>query len=106
MIYEGRINCPSELCMWRHDLTGRISRYYKSERASNLTQSQSIIELAVRLAEKESLTLFLSDGISPPSDMAKLSKIFKIDALISNLFYKHKNISGREPQNALLQKES
>ena len=56
------------------------------------------------VTEKESLTLFLSDGISPPSDMAKLSKIFKIDALISNLFYKHKNISGREPQNTLLQK--
>ena len=31
--------------------------------------------------EKESLTLFLSDGISLPSDAAKLIKIFEIDAL-------------------------
>ena len=63
----------------------------KTERASNLTSSQCVIELAVRLAEKESLTLFLSDGISPPSDNAKLSNFFEIDALISNLFYKIKN---------------
>lgn len=62
----------------------------KTERASNLTSSKCVIELAVRLAEKESLTLFFSDGISPPSDSAKLSKIFEIDALISNLFYKSK----------------
>ena len=34
-------------------------RYDKTERASNLTLSQVVIELAVRLAEKESLTLFL-----------------------------------------------
>lgn len=53
----------------------------KTERASNLTLSQSVIELAIRLAEKESLTLFLSDGISPPSDAAKLTKIFGLDAL-------------------------
>lgn len=54
----------------------------KTERASNLTLSQSVIELAIRLAEKESLTLFLSDGISPPSDAAKLTKIFGLDALV------------------------
>lgn len=69
---EGRINCPSELSMLRYDGNGRISRYYKTERASNLTLSQSVIELAIRLAEKESLTLFFSNGISLPSDSAKI----------------------------------
>lgn len=67
--------------MPRYDNAGRTGRYYKTERASNLTQSQSVIELAIRLAEKESLTLFFSDGISPPSDAAKVSIIFEIDAL-------------------------
>ncbi len=70
------INCPSELRMWRYDSDSRISRYYKTKRASNLTLSQVVIELAVRLAEKESLTLFLSGGISPPPDIAKLAKYF------------------------------
>lgn len=67
--------------MRRYDVLGRTDRYYKTERASNLTQSQCVIELAVRLAEKESLTLFLSNGISPPSDNAKLQKISGLDAL-------------------------
>lgn len=64
----------------------------KTERASNLTPSQSV-DLNWRFVstEKESLTLFFSDGISPPSDSAKLSNFFEIDALISNLFYKSKN---------------
>lgn len=81
MIYEGRINCPSELSMLRYDGVGRTDRYYKTERASNLTLSQSVIELAIRLAEKESLTLFFSNGISLPLDNAKLQKIFGLDAL-------------------------
>ena len=81
MINEGRINCPSELSMLRYDGNGRISRYYKTERASNLTQSQCVIEVVVRIAEKESLTLFLSNGISLPSDSAKLQKISGLDAL-------------------------
>ncbi len=64
------------MCMWRYDGYSRISRYYKTERASNLTQSQVVIELAIRVTEKESLTLFLSGGISPPPDIAKLAKYF------------------------------
>lgn len=60
------------MSMLRYDGNGRISRYYKTERASNLTLSQSVIELAIRLAEKESLTLFFSNGISLPSDSAKI----------------------------------
>lgn len=60
----------------------------KTERAPNLTKSQSDIELAIRSTEKESLTLFLSDGISPPSDDTKIINFFEIDALKSNLFYK------------------
>lgn len=67
--------------MLRYDGNGRISRYYKTERASNLTLSQSVIELAIRLAEKESLTLFFSNGISLPSDSAKIKKISGLDAL-------------------------
>ena len=55
---------------------GRSTSVTKTERASNLTLSQSFVELAVRLAEKESLTLFFSDGISPPSVDAKVSKFF------------------------------
>ena len=82
--------------MRRYDITGRIGRYYKTERASNLTLSQSVFELAIRLAEKESLTLFFSNGISPPSDNAKLSKLFEIDALESNLFYKYKDFGRRK----------
>lgn len=38
-----------------------------TERASNLTSSQVGVELAVRLAEKESLTLFFTFGISLPT---------------------------------------
>ena len=53
----------------------------KTERASNLTLSQSVIELAIRLAEKESLTLFFSNGISLPLDNAKLQNLFGLDAL-------------------------
>lgn len=56
-------------------------RYYKTERASNLTQSQVVIELAIRATEKESLTLFFSNGISLPLDSAKLQKLFGLDAL-------------------------
>lgn len=67
--------------MRRYDGKGRISRYYKTERASNLTLSQVVIELAVRLAEKESLTLFFSNGISLPSDSAKLQKLSGLDVL-------------------------
>ncbi len=33
--------------------------------------SQSVVELAIRLAEKESLTLFLLNGISPPFELRK-----------------------------------
>jgi hypothetical protein len=51
---------------------GRSIDATKTERASNLTQSQSVIELAIRLAEKESLTLFLSNGMSLPSDTANV----------------------------------
>ncbi len=51
---------------------GRSIDATKTERASNLTQSQSVIELAIRLAEKESLTLFLSNGMSLPSDAANV----------------------------------
>ena len=94
MICKGRINCPSELSILRYDGIGRTGWYYKTERASNLTLSQSVIELAIRLAEKESLTLFLSDGISPPSDIAKIINFFRLDALKSNLFYKNKNFEG------------
>ena len=61
-------------------------RYDNAERASNLTLSQRVVELAIRLTEKESLTLFFSDGISHPSDSAKLSKNFDIDALIGQFF--------------------
>lgn len=74
---EGRINCPSGFVYVRirpqrpHDTVAT-----NSERASNLTFSQSFCELAIRLAEKESVTLFLSGGISPPPDRAKISKIF------------------------------
>lgn len=68
--------------MPRYDYGSRTSRYYKTERASNLTQSQSVIELAIRLAEKESLTLFFSNGISLPLDSTKLQKIFGLDALV------------------------
>ena len=71
--------------MLRYDGVGRTDRYYKTERASNLTLSQSVIELAIRLAEKESLTLFLSNGISPPSDNAKLQKISGLDALVEQI---------------------
>jgi hypothetical protein len=41
------------------------------------------------VTEKESLTLFLSNGISLPSDTAKVQKLFELDALTSNLFYKN-----------------
>ena len=67
--------------MRRYDAMGRTGRYYKTERASNLTLSQVVIELAVRLAEKESLTLFFSNGISLPSDSAKLQKLSGLDVL-------------------------
>ena len=67
--------------MRRYDEHGRISRYHKTERASNLTLSQSVIELAIRLAEKERLTLFFSNGISLPSDSAKLQKLSGLDVL-------------------------
>lgn len=67
--------------MLRYDGVGRTDRYYKTERASNLTLSQVVIELAIRATEKESLTLFLSNGISLPSDNAKLQKISGLDAL-------------------------
>ena len=67
--------------MLRYDGVGRTDRYYKTERASNLTLSQCVIELAVRLAEKESLTLFFSNGISLPLDDTKLQNIFGLDAL-------------------------
>ena len=67
--------------MLRYDGVGRTDRYYKTERASNLTLSQSVIELAIRLAEKESLTLFFSNGISLPLDKEKKKKIFGLDAL-------------------------
>lgn len=68
---------------------GRSIDATKTERASNLTLSQSVVELAIRLAEKESLTLFLSDSISPPSDTAKLQIIFGLDALIKQLILTH-----------------
>lgn len=61
--------------MLRYDGVGRTDRYYKTERASNLTLSQSVIELAIRLAEKESLTLFFSSGIYLPLDSAKIRRI-------------------------------
>ena len=80
MICEGRINCPSELCMHIYDKKCRISRYYKTERASNLTLSQCVIEVVVRIAEKESLTLFFSNGISLPLDSTKLQNLFGLDA--------------------------
>ena len=67
--------------MLRYDGVDRTDRYYKTERASNLTLSQSVIELAIRLAEKESLTLFFSNGISLPLDNAKLQNLFGLDAL-------------------------
>ena len=85
MIYEGRINCPSELSMLRYDDIGRTGRYYKTERASNLTLSQSVIELAIRSTEKESLTLFFSNGISLPLDGAKIQDLFRSDALIEQI---------------------
>ncbi|MDE7136346.1 MAG: hypothetical protein K2N91_06915 [Muribaculaceae bacterium] len=69
---------------------GRKIDATNTERASNLTQSQCVIELAVRLAEKESLTLFLSDGISPPSDNAKIKIIFEIDALLKQFILHQK----------------
>ena len=58
--------------MLMYGYSGRSLVTTKTERASNLTLSQRVYELAIRLSEKESLTLFLSDGISPPSDDAKL----------------------------------
>ena len=71
--------------------TGHIIDATNTERASNLTLSQCVVELAVRLAEKESLTLFFSDGISPPSDGAKLIKIFEMDApRMQFILQKHK----------------
>lgn len=60
----------------------------KTERASNPTLSQSFIELAVRLAEKESSTLFLSDGISPPPDGAKLINNLELDSLVMQFIIK------------------
>ncbi len=57
---------------------GRRTSVTKTERASNLTLSQRVSELAIRLTEKESLTLFLSDGISLPPDDAKISIYFEI----------------------------
>jgi len=60
------------LSMLIYGNNGRSIDATKTERASNLTQSQSVIELAIRLAEKESLTLFLSNGMSLPSDTANV----------------------------------
>lgn len=40
-----------------------------------------LFELAIRSTEKESLTLFLSYGISLPSDIAKVMKKFRLTLL-------------------------
>ena len=56
------------------------------------------------MTEKESLTLFLSDSISPPSDSAKLSKIFEIDALIEQ-FYSTKIRNLSSPKVAITKME-
>ena len=46
-----------------------------------------IKELAVRLAEKESLTLLFSGGISPPPDNAKIDNYFEFSISRGSLFH-------------------
>ena len=77
-ISEGRINCPSVLRMLICDHNGRsASTTMQKERLISLCLSV-LLNWRFDVTEKESLTLFLLYGISPPFEYRKDKLLFLI----------------------------
>ncbi len=76
MIYEGRINSPSVFAYAKGAEEPPERMRQKQKERLILLNLSVFVNWRFDVTEKESLTLFFTDGISPPSDDAKLTKIF------------------------------